>query len=109
MQLEQLVDRRRAAAPPAAVGGDAEALHVAARAADPPARADLAVLQVQHAEVQLGPRIEAQLAQRREVLLLGLGRDRHVDPVQRAVQRRRQRVGDLDELARVVGHVKCPW
>jgi hypothetical protein len=63
---------------------------------------------MQQAEIQLGLRIEAQLLQRCEVLRLGPVRNGHVDPVQGPVESGRERVGDLDELARVRRHDEVP-
>ena len=102
VQGQQPVDRRGAAAAPAALGGDAERPDVPARRLDPALCA--VVARVQQPEVELGLRRQPQLAQRRVVgVVVALVRHRHVDPVERAVERGGERVGDADELAGVGG------
>ena len=103
VQREQPRDRAGAAAAPAALGRDAEALDVAARGGDPAPRALVAVAGVDEAEVELGLGRQAQVAQRGEVaVVVALLRHRHVDPVQRPLERGGERVGDADELAGVL-------
>jgi hypothetical protein len=57
---------------------------------------------MERAEVELGLGVQPQVAQRRDELFVGtVPRHRHVDPVERPLERRRQRVGDLDHPGRV--------
>ena len=104
VQRQQPGDRGRPAAAPAALGGDAEVLDVLPRRGDPPPRAVALVAGVDQAEVELGLRRQPQLVERAVVaVVVALLRHRHVDPVQRAVERGGERVGDADELAGVGG------
>ena len=94
---------------PAAFRGHAEARHEAARHLDAAPRALHAVRVVHHAQVELRLRAQAQIPKRRIVgLVRALARDGHVDPVQRAPQAGRERIGHLDEPARVRGLLEVP-
>ncbi len=87
---------------PAALGGDPESGHEAVGRLDAAARALDAVGVVQQTQVELGLGAQAEIPQRRIVSLVEpLPRDGQVDPGEGPPQARRQRIGDLDELARV--------
>ena len=87
---------------PAALGGDPERGHEAVGHLHATARALDAVGVVKQAQVELGLGAQPEIPQRRIVRLVeALPRDGQVDPVERAPQARPQRIGDLDQLARV--------
>ena len=104
MDAQQLGDRRRRPPAPAALGGHAEAGDEASRGLHPAPRALDAVRVVDEPQIELGLRPQAQLGQRRVVpLVVAIARHRQVNPVERAAQAGRQRVGDLHEAAGVGG------
>src|SRR5262249_26387820 len=107
VQLEQCRDRLQGSPAPAALGRDAEVPDEAKRRLDSSLSAFSAIREVHEPEeeVRLGP--QSKIAKRLQVrLIIAPAGDRHVDPVERAIEAARQRVRKLHELARVLGRLE---